>query len=179
MAEKKLVQLIRPATKQTILAAWAEELKAAGLPSMEEAREKMETLLKTPEQHELQEFVSSGLAVGNSWTPLAIIENQINQWQEPTAEELASILKGIKGFRYEIRSIFGEAAKQLSKTLLHRVGGRPLVLKPDQYGDVCQEIADLLRKHVLLRDAFERVGKKYNVSARTIQRLWRNRPKQE
>ncbi len=179
MAQKKRVQLIRPETKQTILAAWAEEFKAAGLPSVQEAREKMEALLKTPEQHELQESISSGLAVGHSWTPLAMLENVMDQWNEPTPEELEVILKKIKGLCYELRPIIAEATKKLLKTLIHRLGGRPPKLTTDQYPEVCEEVAGLYAKRVPLQIAFRRVGQRHKVSGRTIERVWRKRPSQE
>src|SRR5262249_11447300 len=106
----------------------------------------------------------------------AMLEKQMDEWDEPTPEELDAILKRIKGIRYEIRGILNEATKKVLKTLLHRLGGRPPKLEPDQYADVCQEVANLLAKRVPLRVAFARVGAMHNASARTIQRIWQKRP---
>jgi hypothetical protein len=167
---------LRPETKKIILNALSEELKAAGLPSLEEAREQMEAMLKRTDQHQVEEFASSGLGMGLAWTPLAMLEKQMDEWDEPTPKELDAILKTFKGIRYEIRGILNEATKKLFKTLLRRVGGRPRKLEPDQYADVCQEIANLLAKRVPLRVAFRRVGAMHNASARTIQRIWQKRP---
>jgi hypothetical protein len=177
MDKPKRVELMRPETKQKILAAWGDEFKGAGLPTVEEARVEMTTLLSKPEEHQIEEFISSGLAMGHSWTPLAMIENQMEEWEEPSPEELEALLKRIKGLRYELRPIIAEATKKLLSTLIHRLGGRPLALKPEQHPEVCQEIANLLAKRVMLRDAFKRIGKRYDVSGRTIERVWRARPR--
>jgi hypothetical protein len=174
MAKTKL----RPETKQKILAAWAEEFRGAGLPTVEEAREQMLALLKQPDEHSTAEFVESGLAVGHSWTPLAMIEHEIDQWDEPTPEELEASLKRISGVRYELRGIMAEATKKLLKTLTRRLGGRPVALKAEQHADICDEVADLYKKHVQLRIAFQRVGDRHNVSATTIKRIWQKREKE-
>lgn len=177
MPKRKKIQRLRPETKNTILAAWSEEFKAAGLPSIEEAREQMEALLKKPDQHQVQEFASSGVAMGLSWTPLAILDKQFDEWEEPTPEELEALLKRIHGIRYEMRSILSDATKKILKTLLHRLGGRPRKLEPNQYPEICQEIANLLAKRVPLRAAFKRVGAMHNnTSGRTIQKIWQKRP---
>src|SRR5215831_12942647 len=103
MPTRKKNQRLRPETKRIILAAWSEEFKAAGLPSLEEAREQMEAVLKKPDQHQAHESLSSGVAMGLGWTPLAMLEKQMDEWNEPTPEELETQLKALKGLRYEIR----------------------------------------------------------------------------
>lgn len=177
MTNKKTVQLLQPETKRKILEAWSKEFKAAGLPTVEEARKEMETLLRKPEHYEPHEFAMSGFVSGSSWTPLAVIDRAISEWPEPTPEELEDILKRIDGFRFEIKPIFDEAAKKLSKSLLRRLGGRPLVIELDEHPKICNEVLALYKMRVPLGIAFKRIAKRHNVSAKSIQRIWQGRPK--
>src|SRR5262249_35005941 len=124
------------------------------------------------------EYASSGLAMALSWTPLAILEREMDKGDEPTPAELEEILQRIRGLRYEIKPILTEATKKILRTLAHRLGGRPRKPNSDEYPAVCQEVADLYAKRVSLQSAFKRVGKRHNASARTIERIWRKRPKE-
>ena len=178
MPTKKRVQKMQPETKQKILAAWDEEFKAAGLPTIAATKEQMEAVLKNPEQYNETDFVLSGLKGSLSWSPLAWLQSQIDQWDEPTPEELEKHLSRIRGkLRYEIRGAFAQGAKKFTKTLTRPPGGHPRSLTEEKAAAVCRDVAQLYKDGHLLRDAFKLVARKYKTSSRTIERTWRGRPK--
>jgi hypothetical protein len=169
---------MQPETKQKILSAFAEEFRCAGLPTLEEAHAQMLAIVNEPKNHGIEEFVSSGLNISNAWTPVAIILRHLDQLEEPTPEDLTVILKRIEGFRYEMRPILREATDKLLKTLLRRFGGRHLAIEAEHHALICEQVADLYKKRVRLRVAYKRVGARYNVSGKTIQRIWQKRERE-
>jgi len=65
----------------------------------------------------------------------------------------------------------------IAKSLPPSPGGRPREFSPQECIEVCLEIGQLYGQGVALADAQKRMAKRYNVSLRTIQRVWQHRAK--
>jgi hypothetical protein len=76
---------------------------------------------------------------------------------------------------FKIREFFPDAVKELP----HPPGGRPTAFTPEKRHQVCKEIGELLVKGVPLSSAYKRLGKRHDVSARTIQRIWNDREREK
>lgn len=92
---------------------------------------------------------------------------------EPSPKEVESVLTLIRTLPYLLRSLFQEAAKSLPPS----PGGHPPGLTPEQRKQVCLQIGELYGMGVELRDAQDRMAKRYGVGLRTIQRAWQERGK--
>jgi hypothetical protein len=69
-------------------------------------------------------------------------------------------------------------APDLVKSLPHAPGGRPSAATPKLRHQICRQIGELLVNGVPLSTTYKRLGKRHNVSARTIQRIWNDREKE-
>lgn len=75
--------------------------------------------------------------------------------------------------------MFRKTALQDIKEFPHAPGGRPKLAIQEKQGQICQDIGDLIVKGVPLRAAYRRIGQRYGASARTIQRIWNQRKKEQ
>ena len=88
-------------------------------------------------------------------------------------EALERCLALIRMLPYLLRSFFQGIAKRLPPP----PGGRPRELAPPECRDICLQIGYLYGQGVELPDAQKRMGQRYDVSLRTIQRAWQQRAK--
>ena len=92
---------------------------------------------------------------------------------DPNPEELERWLGFIRAVPYFLRS----ALQGIAKTLPPPPGGRPRELGPQECMEVCLQIGNLYGQGVELPDAQKRMAQRYDVSLRTIQRIWQQRGK--
>lgn len=165
-------QRIKPETKRVILEALDKEFFSAGLPEMENAAEVFRQLVKKGIESE-EEFAAASVA-----SALMLLLGDINDMQEPTAEELELLLAKIKRMRFELKGILDKTIKTLKRQLPRKPGGgRPSSLKPEQKREACAKIGALLANGVSLQNAMQRVAQFYGVGKRSIQRAWQSRGK--
>jgi len=92
---------------------------------------------------------------------------------DPNPEELERCLAFIRVLPYFLRGSFQGIAKSLPPP----PGGRPRGLAPPECRDICLQIGYLYGQGVELPDAQKRMGRRYGVSLRPIQRAWQQRAK--
>jgi hypothetical protein len=155
---------LRPETKKKLMSVYNDELRAAGLGTFED----VDRLVKGSRN-------TINIAL------LASIENILNRMSEPTAQELETIISELRGkLRYEIRPMMDKLAREIKTRLpRRRSGGRGPALTSKQKSEACDAVADLMRKKVPYKTALVRVGVRFVVSARTIQRAWQKRDEHE
>jgi hypothetical protein len=88
-------------------------------------------------------------------------------------DELERWLAFIRALPYFLRS----ALQGIGKTLPPPPGGRPRELSAQERMEVCLQIGNLYGQGVELPDAQKRMAQRYDVSLRTIQRVWHQRGK--
>jgi hypothetical protein len=160
---------LTPQTRKMIQDAVNAEFTAAGLGRLDEAA----NILTKAGIDDLPKILEAGILLG--------FQKQLVY--EPSKEELASALSGIKNkLRFELRSTFTDTFVRMKKRLpRRRGGGRKEVLTSEQKVEACDEILSLVGKKVPLKIAFERVARRFtvrlghNVSARSVKRAWQGR----
>jgi hypothetical protein len=91
-----------------------------------------------------------------------------------TPSEFEEMMQLLSDLPYRMRRI----APQLIKLIPHAPGGRPSTLTAELRQQICKQVGELILKHVPLSAAYERLGQRHGISARTIQRIW-NEPQIE
>jgi hypothetical protein len=162
-------------TKRKIIDAIGEEFQAAGLGGFDEAIHLME---------EDRSRVMQGLKGGI----LASAMKQFDDAPEPSAEDLEKTLGNINGkLRYDLRRVIVKALQQYKNILPYRRGGgRQKALTAEQRVEACDAVSALIRRgRISFKGAFLRVAQEFtrrlghNVSARTVQRAWQARSKND
>jgi hypothetical protein len=149
-------------TRDKLIAAYDEELRAAGLGTFDGFRQ---LLTEVSEPNTLNTALLAG------------IESVLSEMSEPSPKELQRILSALKGkLRYEIRPTMVKVAKEMKDKLPRKPGGgRGAALTPEERSKACDEVAGLMRKGASYKIALVRVGSRFGVSPRTIQRAWQKR----
>ncbi len=100
------------------------------------------------------------------------LKQALLQSPDPVAMEFEQVISVLPSIVYQIR----RHLPQVTSSIPHDPGGRPEAL-PDvnKKKQICTEIGVLYAQGVLLGDAFKRLARKFDVSERTIRRVWRDR----
>jgi hypothetical protein len=89
----------------------------------------------------------------------------------PDPAEIQVLLRLLPNLVYLMRQM----GPRIAKALPHRRGGRPSAVTAKLRHQICKDIGDLLIKRVPLAAAYKRLGQRYCVSPRTVQRIWNER----
>jgi hypothetical protein len=162
MAARMKTPHLSPETRKQLIAVYNEELRAAGLGTFDDL-------------HRLIAETSTRNTINAAL--LGKLEDILNRMSEPTPQELKTIVSELKGkLRYEIRPIMVQATLEIKKRVPRkRGGGRRKALAPQEESQACDEVSKLTRQKVPYKIALVRVGLRFGVSARTIQRAWQRR----
>jgi hypothetical protein len=150
-----------------MIEALDEEFRAAGLPSFGEM---IRTLSRA----------SGSAPLGRKKLELGIVmgmKTAIDQMPEPSAKQLEKYLQATRGkLRYQIRQEITKSFERIKKSLPRRPGtGRRKALDPQLENQACDQVAALIRQKVPYPIVLKRVGERFGVSGRTIQRAWQKR----
>jgi hypothetical protein len=119
-------------------------------------------LLGVPIPPKHKKFARIGLKAG--------MRPMFKKLPEPTKEQMSEVLATLEVLKrapQKMRKIFMQTAKQLP----HALGGPPRKIQPEKERTVCTEIL-ALRDEYDTREAIRRVAAKWDVSDRTIYRIW-------
>ena len=148
--------------------AFNEEFRAAGLPTFDDVRGTIQDIVQDVSSLQGEDALKSGLVLG--------VKKMIEESSEPSLRELKDSLVAIRGkLRRELSRSFENVKKQLPR----KPGpGRGKMLNLEKESAACDSVAELIRKKVPYPVILKRVGQKFGVSDRTIQRAWQRREKE-
>jgi hypothetical protein len=162
MTSRKKNQKIIAATRRKIMEVMNEELRAAGQPTLDDL-ERLQTELGP----------KAGIHIGI----LTGFIDVLNRMSEPNPQELENMVTEMRAhLRYAIRPALTKAIEQIKKQSLRMPGGgRHSALTREQQSQACDEMATLIRKKGPYKIALIRIGLRFGVSSRTVQRTWQRR----
>jgi len=154
---------MRAETKERILAALETSFRVAGAENLEQGMALCSRLFES---------------LYRAFEPLKnrkTISAWFDQVPEPGPEDEAMLVACCEMLPTLLRMNVQAFAEELSKTMPHAPGGRPQALSPDAQKEICKFIGQLHSEGVELREAKKRASRKWDVSVRTVQRLWSTR----
>jgi hypothetical protein len=87
--------------------------------------------------------------------------------------ELEQFIQLLSGLVYTIRQV----APEVVKSMPHAPGGHPPATTLEERRKICAEIDRMYTDGLRCLVAQKRIAKRYNVSLRTVQRIWKEREK--
>jgi hypothetical protein len=184
---------LRPETKKVITEAADKILRSVGLPTLSEAYEKCKTIVgEGAAQSDEQRYE----AVLKKWSgddllpesekqelhgvvTVLVIRDYIEKMPEPSPEEFNALVEQFGNFPFLLRGAMGtmdHKIKSVKRDLPRKAGGgRRSSLTLDQKKDACLRVGLLMGKGVAFPDALVRVGRRFGVGPKTIQRAWQKR----
>ena len=108
------------------------------------------------------------------------VDALLAEMPEPSRSDVEEDIETARELIYQFR----DRILRFAKGLPHSPGGQPRAFRLSKHTEIRDKISELERKGVALGDAFQRVaaqlsvGRKKSVSARTIERIWQNRKRE-
>lgn len=161
---------------QEALQALREGFQEAGTPITEATVEFVTKALKNPQFRQLLIEQPKQLPVASFVAAILFDAGKDNRPEDQWTQDLQKMKKE---WPYMLRSGLQSEAKDHFKGLPKKPGsGRHRLLKtPTERKRACDLVSKYVREGDSFRKAYEKVGAEINCSARTIQRVWRQRSK--